>query len=207
LRPVLKNDLLEALYVGDGKSPIQLRLYHKFKEVLHSGSVHCLDVWKNHGIIGEQWPDVWRVEGQFRRTILKEFGIDTLDHLYSRLADLWAYLTEWASLRQRDDDNSARRSVHPLWEVVTSAGKLLGDPAGVTRQVNADSTAPVEWYVRHITGCLVALASRLKLVSIADAIADLRQHVERHMPENAFAARVHAELVRLGVAAQEPPPV
>ena len=79
-------------------------------------------------------------------------------------------------------------------------GKLLGDPAGVTRQVNADSTAPVEWYVRHITGCLVAFASRLKLVSIADAITHLRHRMEHYMPENAFAARVHAELVRMGVA-------
>ena len=98
----------------------------------------------------------------------------------------------------RDVDHSARRSLHPLWELVASAGKLLGDSAGVRRRVNSDSTAPVEWYVRHTTGCLVALASRLKLLSIADAIADLRQRVERYMPGNTFAARVHAELVRLG---------
>ena len=35
--------------------------------------------------------------------------------------------------------------------------------------------------------------------SVADAIADLRQRVERCMPEVAFAARVHVELVRSGV--------
>ena len=29
---------------------------------------------------------------------------------------------------------------------------------------------------------------------------DLRQRVERYMPENALATRVHAELVRLGMA-------
>jgi len=97
-----------------------------------------------------------------------------------------------------------RGGLHPVWELVTSAGKLMDDPAGVTRQVNADNTAPVEGYIRHITGCLVALASRLKLVNISDAIADLRQRVERYMPQNAFAARVHAQLVRLGLAAQAP---
>jgi hypothetical protein len=45
----------------------------------------------------------------------------------------------------------------------------------------------------------VSFASRLNLVSVADAIADLRQRIARYMPENAFAARVHAELVRLGI--------
>jgi hypothetical protein len=147
------------------------------------------------------------VEGQFRRDILKEFAIHSLPDLYARRADLWNYLTQWASLRLPDDANSARRSLHPLWELVCSASALLGDPAGVSRSVRSDASAPVEWYVRHIAGCLVGFASRLNLTSLAEALGRLRLCVEASMPPNAFAARVQAEGIRLGISPQPPLPV
>jgi hypothetical protein len=51
-----------------------------------------------------------------------------------------------------------------------------------------------------MTGCLVAFAARLNVPAMDHALERLRQCVQRHMPHNAFAARVHAELVRMGVA-------
>jgi hypothetical protein len=201
LRPVIKGDALETLYVGDGSSPLQLRIYDKWKEILHSGKVFFTDVW-GEKVQGQDWPKVWRVEGQLRRTLLKEFAIHTLPDLYARLADLWSYLTGWASLRVPGDANSARRSLHPLWELVCSAGALLGDPAGVSRSVRSDASAPVEWYVRHIAGCLVGFASRLNLTTLAEALGRLRLCVEGYMPQAAFAARVQAEWIRLGINPQ-----
>ena len=43
--------------------------------------------------------DVWRVEFELRRPLLKQFGIHTLDDLSVKLPGLWAYLTgDWVSL-------------------------------------------------------------------------------------------------------------
>ena len=200
LRPIIKDDRLGTLYVGDGSSPIQLRLYDKWKEIAHSGKVFFLDVWGDKLQTGEL-PCVWRVEGQFRRAVLKEFGIDSLADLFAQLPGLWNYLTQWASLRLPDDANSTRRTLHPLWAAVQSAAALLGDPALVARRFQSDATAPVDWYVAHIAGCLVAFAARLNLAALTDALRMLQVFVHAHLPPPAFAARVQAELIRLGVAA------
>ena len=206
LRPVIKDGRLETLYVGDKDSPIQLRIYDKWAEIRHSGKVHCLDVWRDKlqgkadGVQGDEvdFKNVWRVEGQFRRAVLKQFAIHSLDDLYAKLGGLWAYLTSWASLRVPDDANSARRTIHPLWAMVQSAGDLLGDPADVTRHIKSDATAPVDWYVHHMAGCLVGFAARQNIKGMADALRALEGLAGTHMPPAAFAARVQSQVIRLG---------
>jgi hypothetical protein len=136
--------------------------------------------------------------------VLKEFGIHCLPDLYAKLGGLWKYITEWASLRLPDDANSARRTLHPLWAVVQAAAAALGDPAALNRQTASDATAPIAWYVAHILGCLVALAARLQLPALPDALAALRELAGDYLPPQAFAARVQAEGIRLGLGGGSP---
>jgi hypothetical protein len=75
--------------------------------------------------------------------------------------------------------------------------------------VASDASAPVSWYVAHIAGCLVGFASRLNIDGLADALRRLQVHLHAHVPPHAFAARVQAELIRLGIASatpEQPPP-
>jgi hypothetical protein len=66
------------------------------------------------------------------------------------------------------------------------------------RRGRSEATAPVEWYVSHIAGCLVGFASRLNVAGLADAVGMLSVYLLGHLPPQAFAARVQAELIRLG---------
>ena len=71
-----KNDA-ETYYVGDKKSPIQLRIYNKGVEVKKEGTkLWFLDLWKR-----ESTDNIWRIECQLRRRALKEFGINSIDDL------------------------------------------------------------------------------------------------------------------------------
>jgi hypothetical protein len=123
----------------------------------------------------------------------------------ANLSGLWNFITEWASLRLHDNPNTTRRTVHPLWALVQSAAGILGDPSLSLRRIPCDASAPVSWYVAHIAGCLVGFASRLNIAGLADALRMLQVHLHAHLPPQAFAARVEAELIRLGIAAAAPP--
>ena len=207
LKPFLKDDKLQTLYIGEGD--LQVRIYDKWAETIASGKAFFLDVWKDKvPDLGENMQHVWRVEGQMRRPVLKEFGIYSVEDFLSRLPGLWNYLPEWASLRLLDDDNTTRRTIHPLWTLVQSAAGILGDPGLALRRIASDASAPVSWYVAHIAGCLVGFASRLNAGGLAQALRLLHVHLYAHLPPRAFTARVQAELIRLGMtnAAQLPPP-
>ena len=82
-----------------------------------------------------------------------------------------------------------------------SAAGILGDPGLSHRRIHSDATAPVAWYVAHIAGCLVGFASRLNVAGLAEALRMLQVHLHRHLTPQVFAARVQAELIRLGVNA------
>ena len=87
----------ETFYIGVGD--LQVRIYDKSAEILHSGKVFFFDVWRNRlPDIGEGVAHVWRVEGQIRRPVLKQYGIDALDGFASCLPGLWQAITNWASL-------------------------------------------------------------------------------------------------------------
>jgi hypothetical protein len=104
------------LYIGGKDSDLLCRIYDKAKEAGTTGKEWFLKLWKL-----DQLLDIWRIEFQLRRSVLKQFGIDTLEDLIQRSGGVWAELTSsWLSFRLHDNPNTARRSIHP-W-VASSAG-------------------------------------------------------------------------------------
>jgi len=94
-----------------GGGDIMLRLYDKIAEIKqNSDKVWFYTLWG-------QDKDVWRIEWQVRKEVLKDFSIATFDDLNSQIGDLLRYLaTEHTSLRKpTDDSNSSRWPLHPLW--------------------------------------------------------------------------------------------
>jgi len=95
-----------------GKDDIVLRVYDKIAEIRQqSDKVWFFSMW------GEE-TDVWRIEWQIRKPILKLFGIRTFDDLRERQGALLHYLAhDHDTLRQpNDDSNRSRWPLHPLWE-------------------------------------------------------------------------------------------
>ncbi len=177
----LDRDMLETFYVGDAKSPIQLRIYNKGLEVRKRGTKGWfLDLWAV-----DSTEDIWRVEFQIRRPALKGLGINSLDDLKERQKGLWKRLTsKWFSLRLPDNEKVERRTVHPLWCAVQecfphAAAEIQPVSAG-TKEISP------EWHLSHIDGCLSSFAALLGITSRDEAINELKARLERRNNAEAF---------------------
>jgi len=187
-------DALETFYFGGKASPIQLRIYDKAKEVKQGGTKFWfLDIW---GV--DECRDVWRVEFQMRRPVLREFGINSIDDLLTKIGGLWQYLTtDWFTLRQLDSPNTSRRSVHPFWQVVQQSPQF-GDMVEVQRK-RPDTQADVDWYVNHIDGCLVGLAARMGAATREEALAQFADSAVHKSSSDEFRERVTKACLKQGL--------
>lgn len=108
--------------IGRG-GPLLARIYNKSLEITKSSKTWFKDIWLENG--WNEVKDVWRVEFQKRRRVLKEFSISNIDDLQEKEKGLWAYLTEcWLVLKKPSADNVSRWSLTPKWQLVQSAGDI-----------------------------------------------------------------------------------
>lgn len=114
-----------------GKGDVVLRIYDKIAEIQQqSAKVWLFQLWG----VSE---DVWRIEWQVRKDVLRRFSIRTFEDLFDGQGDVLRYLVaEHDSLRVRTDDtNRSRWPVHPLWSDL--ADQIAGFSAqGVYREVD-----------------------------------------------------------------------
>jgi len=111
-----------------GRGDIVLRVYDKVAEVCQQSN----KVWLY--LLWGQETDVWRIEWQVRKDILRQFGIRTFEDLKKCQGDLLRYLSEaHTTLRiPNGDGNRARWQLHPLWvDLQGKIGQL--DWLGVSR--------------------------------------------------------------------------
>ncbi len=172
----LGKDKLETYYVGDVKSPVQLRIYNKGLEVRQGGTkLWFLDLWKR-----ESTEDIWRIEFQVRRPELKRFGINSLDDLKQKQTGLWRHLTsKWFSLRLPDNEKVERKTIHPFWCAVQECFNQ-GVPVNELKPVSKSvvEVSP-EWHLSHIDGCLSSFAARLGITNRDDALLELQNRLNR----------------------------
>lgn len=97
--------------ISFGKGDVVLRIYDKIAEIEEaSKKTWFFDIW------GET-ENVWRIEWQVRKPVLKRFGIRTFQDLSERQGDILRYLaTEHDTLRRPNaDQNRSRWPLHSLW--------------------------------------------------------------------------------------------
>lgn len=106
----LENDYIQTFTIGQGD--IVLRVYDKVAEVEQQSD----KVW--FFIRWGQDRDVWRIEWQVRKAVLREFGIVTVEDLRKCQGDLLRYLcAEHTTLRvPTGDENRSRWALHRLWQ-------------------------------------------------------------------------------------------
>ncbi|MBA4030439.1 MAG: hypothetical protein C0478_06050 [Planctomyces sp.] len=191
---IMTGESLETFYHGAKKTPVQLRIYDKAKEVLQGGTkLWFYDLWNV-----EPEACVWRIEFQIRRERLKEFSIHTVEDLVEKSGGLWRYLTEdWFSLRAQDDSNTSRRTVLPWWQVVQACAEQFGPSMKLTRTLDSAS-ADSAWYVNHIAGCTVGFAAREQLKSLDEALPVLVERVRAYFERNDFRRKLTVKSIQLG---------
>jgi len=112
---------------------ISARLYDKTREIQKSGKTFLYPLWSEGGWLGEL--PVWRLEFQFRREVLAEFGVQSVEDVEAKLDALWAYGTEkWLRLTVPSQTDSARTRwpTHPIWTALQKA------------EFNAPGSAPLD---------------------------------------------------------------
>ncbi len=115
-----------------GKDALVARIYDKSAEIRKHGVSWLTDLW------GEEFDPnlpVWRVEYQFRREVLAEHHLKTVDEVIASVQDLWHYgSVKWLTLRTPTADPRRRRwPLDPTWEEV-QAVRIAPTMTGVVRR-------------------------------------------------------------------------
>lgn len=195
ITPHFNDSILETIYFGSPAAPVRLRIYDKSKEVNKKGTkLWFLPLW---GI--EENKDVWRVEFQLRRTVLRQFNINRLEDLWEKIGGIWIYLTEnWFSLRLTDNEKSERRSIHPLWSEIQATGKKFGTAIEVQRSFKGDTPAKIDWFISHISGCVASVAARLGIADRKEVFSQLEEKIAAYCPEANFHEEFFKRRIKLG---------
>lgn len=142
-----------------GRDDIVLRLYNKVREIEEASDKRWFfDLWG-------QRENVWRIEWQVRKAVLKRFAIRTMQDLADQQGDLLRYLaTDHDSLRRpTNDSNRARWPLHPIWTAVletistldmTGIDRCLGDPLSLAER-EIELTISVYGYLKRLAAIQV----------------------------------------------------
>ena len=150
-----KDRRIQTFQLGVGE--LLLRMYNKVDEIEEkSAKTWFYELW---GIK----ENVWRIEWQTRKTLLKRFSIRTFDDLLTGQGDVLRYLAqEHTTLRiQAEDSNRSRWLLHPLWlDLQQQIAKL--EYQGVYREV--DQGAILNERLMRITISLYGYLKRIAAV-------------------------------------------
>jgi hypothetical protein len=125
-----KDRKLQTMRFGEGD--LVLRVYDKSAEVREASQ----KTWF-HDLWGGVTDNVWRVEFQVRKEVLRRFGIRQFQDLFDGCGDLLRHLVhDHTTLRVKGmDSNRSRWPLHPLWQLIQAHVNTL--PAqGVIREVD-----------------------------------------------------------------------
>lgn len=153
-----------------GRGDVMLRVYDKVAEIeQQSHKTWLFPLW------GGVCEDVWRIEWQVRKPLLRQFGIRSLDDLLAGQGDVLRYLaTEHTTLRVPNaDSNRSRWPLHPLWrDLQEQIGKL--DTLGYKR--SDDVGAALE---ERLTRSVLGMYGYLKRIAAILAMQRGRQDAIR----------------------------
>lgn len=140
--------------IGRG-NPLLARIYNKSIEIKKSGKIWFKEVWNQHGWVEEN--DVWRVEFQLRRGVLKELSIDSLEKLFGKTDELWLYLTaDWLTIRQPSKDNVSRWRLKRKWKLIQKAD-ITSEPTPLIREVVRQGN--IKQLLDQAAGLMMSVAS------------------------------------------------
>lgn len=196
----------EAFTSGDrltslmfGRDAMVARLYDKTQEIRQRGISWLPDLWG----ADRQAEPVWRLEFQFRRNVLVEFHLRSIEDTLASIQDLWRYaVRNWLSLRvPTTNQQRTRWPIDPLWQEV-QAIEIAPSCTGVVRRRLEQAT--LQRIVQGLWGYVTSLAALRDRPDLEDALLELRIQLERYMTTKArsFRAEVSRKRARsLGVTA------
>lgn len=149
-----KNGKVQTFRFGEGQ--VVLRVYNKSDEIQESSA----KTWFHQLWQGEE-TDVWRIEWQVRKEMLRVLGIRTFEDLNERQGDLLRILVnDHTTLRiKTEDSNRSRWPMHPLWQDLQRYISTL-DGLGVVREID-----PAKLLDERMTRITISLYGYMKRIA------------------------------------------
>lgn len=112
--------VFSGFVIGKG-SDLSCRIYNKTLEIKNSNKLWFENIWKE--LCWKGTSNVWRIEFQIRKKVLKELDIKTIEDIDDRLVNIWSYLTQkWLIMKQNGkDSNKSRWKVTNKWKAIQKA--------------------------------------------------------------------------------------
>jgi hypothetical protein len=147
------------------KGDISARIYDKTLEIKTSKKDYLIPIWKESGWNEEQ--KVWRLEFQYKREILKELQLSSIDELIPNQGPLWRFASgDWLRLclPNDKDTNSSRWPLHPLWSSLSEINWKDNPEKSLQRVRKERIPSDESLYINGIAG----LTSFMALYAITD---------------------------------------
>jgi hypothetical protein len=197
--PHLLNGRLETYVVGNVSSPIRMQIYDKGREIDRAnGQEWFKEIW---GLDNPR--DVWRVEFQVKRDALRQMAFDTLEDVLASTGGLWTYLTtNWFSLRDRDNQNTARRSIHPWWKSVQARTDEFASQRAVNRVYRGGQGQALQRFITQMAGCVESFAAQIGIDDQEVALDHFQNAIGEVWKHRNFKAKVEEKTLKRDLAMQ-----
>ncbi len=176
------------------------RIYDKTLQVGREGIDYWFDIW---GDRFDAESSVLRVEFEFGRAGLRDFGITTPEDAIAGAGGLWAWATgEWLSYRSPTDDQTRSRwPVAAEWRQVGRAA-VVGKAHGLVRMAASHRQGELRTLAPGLVGYVSSFAALVEAVDIPDTCRELAAFLRRFSvwSEVSFADRVQDKRQRRALA-------
>ena len=194
------GDVLGTLQFGYRRNKtLAARIYDKTKEIKRSGAAYWEDMW---GVQFEPGNPVFRVEFEFGRQGLAEFGISTPENAIEAAGALWTYATgEWLTLRTPTGDGTKSRwPIAEEWDQVRRAS-IADTEFGLQRMYEGYKRGKFDKLVASLVGYVVSYAALFGLETVEDTCARLVEIIQGYCASRglSFEKRVIKRRRELGL--------
>lgn len=181
-----KDRKVQTFRFGEGDTV--LRIYDKSAEIREASA----KTWF-HALWGGAVDNVWRIEFQVRKEVLKRFGVRTFQDLFDGSGDVLRFLVHThTTLRvPQVDTNRSRWPIHPLWAMLQEHVSTL-QAQGVVREVDPD-----ERLRQQLLRLAIAVEGYVKRSAAIECVrrdGDLLSHEQALEVFSSFLRQVHNPL-------------
>lgn len=184
---------------GRSRGGMNARIYQKDIEIELKHGDYWRELWGTRFIPGAP---VWRIEFEFHRDVLREFGVSDLASVETLLPRLWAYATtKWLSLREpRSDQTRSRWPCDPRWMHVVAANHGW-DYVPLERVREIQRGRGLHEDLPYALGYLERIAAHRGTADLGEALDYVRQHGPDYLKAKGtdFERESRAKRIRMGV--------
>lgn len=169
--------VFSGFVIGRG-SPLSCRIYNKTLEAKNSKK-WFFDIWKEYGY--NSLNDVWRVEFQCRRKVLKELQINTYEDIKEKIKQIWAYYTQkWLVLKEKTNNNISRCPISEKWLLIQKCGGEYMPSPSVREKIRSGNLEKLFCQCKGLFTSISALTN----TSVSEAYFMIEEYIRLKNKEN-----------------------